>query len=210
MATESDPIPTILSIGHSNLPYEEFAARLFQAGVTALADVRTAPNSRYNPHYNRDGLKAALAADGIAYVFMGKELGGRPQEAVRFTDGVADYEKMARAPSFREGLERLIQGSRTYRIAMMCSERNPLDCHRCLLVGRALKQTGVRVEHILDRATHVTQDDIEAQLMALSHKFNTDMFADDAQLLNDAYRERARRVAYSEQQADPRPMASSA
>lgn len=187
----------ILSIGHSNLTYEAFAARLKSMGVTAVADVRSAPFSRHFPQYNRDALKASLANDGIAYVFLGKELGGRPAEKAFYRDGVADYEAMARTAPFREGLERLKQGARAYRITMMCSERDPMDCHRCLLVGRALKAQGVQVEHILDDASLMSQDEIEVRLMA--DRPNIDMFADDVQQLTDAYRCRARKVAYSEQ-----------
>jgi len=204
----SDTAPVILSIGHSTLAYDQFLARLTQAGATAVADVRTTPFSRHFPQFNRDVLKTALTNDGIAYVFLGDELGGRPSEAESYTDGVADYEKMARSPSFQRGLDRLKQGARTHRIAMMCSERNPLDCHRCLLVGRALKQAGVAVEHIVDEGERPTQDDIEARLMAMANKFNTDMFAGEAQLLSDAYRDRARRVAYAEQHPDPALAAS--
>lgn len=202
MPTQTESALLILSIGHSTLSYEEFAARLTQAGATAVADVRTAPFSRHFPQFNRDALKASLARDGIAYVFLGDELGGRPGDPGCYTDGVADYEKMAAAPAFRHGLERLKQGARRYRIAMMCSERNPLDCHRCLLVGRALKDDGVEVEHIVDEGPRVPQDEIEARLMEMANKFNTDMFAGEAQLLTDAYRERARRVAFAEQQPD--------
>lgn len=208
MTSASDTAPVILSIGHSTLAYDQFLARLKQAGATAVADVRTAPFSRHFPQFNRDVLKAALTGDGIAYVFLGDELGGRPSEAESYTDGVADYEKMARSQSFRRGLDRLRQGARTYRIAMMCSERNPLDCHRCLLVGRALKQAGVDVEHLVEDGERLTQDDIEARLMVMANKFNTDMFAEEAQMLTDAYRDRARRVAYAELHPDPALAAS--
>lgn len=208
MALDPNHAPVIFSIGHSTLPYADFLTRLRRCDVTAIADVRSAPFSRHFPHFNRDVLKTALIDDGIAYVFLGDELGGRPSEAESYTDGIADYEKMARSPSFQRGLDRLRQGARTYRIAMMCSERNPLDCHRCLLVGRALKHAGVAAEHIADEGERLTQDDIEARLMAMANKFNTDMFAGEAQLLTDAYRDRARRVAYAEQHPDPALAAS--
>lgn len=208
MTTESETSATILSIGHSNLAYEEFVARLKHAGATAVADVRTSPFSRHFPQYGRDVLKASLARDGIAYVFLGRELGGRPERADQYTDGVADYEKMARAPAFLAGLERLKHGARTYRIAMMCSERSPLDCHRCLLVSRALRQDGIEVEHIVEGPSRVSQGQIETQLLAMADKVNTDMFADEAQLLADAYRDRARRVAFSDYQADLASIAS--
>ncbi len=188
----------VLSIGHSTLDYDQFVARLNAAGVTAIADVRTSPFSRNFAHFNRDALKDALARDGIAYVFLGKELGGRPKGEEYYTDGIADYEKMAKSDLFQKGLERVKQGARKYRIAMMCSERSPLDCHRCLLVGRALAGSGVKVSHLLSHGEPVAQSEIEEQLLAMAGKQENDMFAAPAERLNDAYRERARKVAFAE------------
>lgn len=193
----------VLSIGHSTLDYDQFVARLKTAGVTAIADVRTSPFSRNFAHFNRDVLKDALARDGISYVFLGKELGGRPKEEEYYTDGIADYEKMAKSDLFQKGLERVEQGARKYRIAMMCSERSPLECHRCLLVGRALAERGVTVSHLLPDGEAVAQSEIEEQLLAMAGKQEDDMFASPAERLNDAYRERARKVAFAE--ASPPP-----
>lgn len=128
----------ILTIGHSKHTLQRFVALLQRARVTTVADVRSAPVSRFLPHFNKDRLAASLAECGVAYVFLGKDLGGRPERPDLFTGGVADYEKMAQIPSFRSGLERLVAGAKHHRIAAMCAEAEPLDCHRCLLVGRAL------------------------------------------------------------------------
>jgi uncharacterized protein (DUF488 family) len=198
----------VLSIGHSTLDYEQFVARLKAAGVTAIADVRTSPFSRNFPHYNRDILKDALSRDGIAYVFLGRELGGRPIGREYYTNGVADYVKMATSDDFCSGLDRVEQGSRKYRIAMMCSERSPLDCHRCLLVGRALVGRGVNVEHILGDDKIIGQNEIEQQLLAMAGKHEDDMFASPAERLNDAYTERARKVAFAEAQPASNEMAA--
>jgi uncharacterized protein (DUF488 family) len=198
----------VLSIGHSTLDYEKFAARLKTAGVTAIADVRTSPFSRNFAHFNRDVLKDALAHDGIAYVFLGKELGGRPKGEEYYTDGIADYEKMAKSDLFQKGLERVEQGARKYRIAMMCSERSPLECHRCLLVGRALAERSVTVSHLLHDGEPVAQSEIEEQLLAMAGKQEDDMFASPAERLNDAYRERARKVAFAEASSPPGAVAA--
>lgn len=193
----------VLSIGHSTLDYEQFVARLKTAGVTAIADVRTSPFSRNFAHFNRDILKDALASDGISYVFLGRELGGRPKGEEYYTDGIADYEKMAKSNLFQKGLERVEQGARKYRIAMMCSERSPLDCHRCLLVGRALEERGVSVGHLLPDGEVVAQSGIEEQLLAMAGKQEDDMFASPAERLNDAYWVRARKVAFTEAFSPP-------
>jgi len=180
------------------LEYEQFFARLNEAGVTAVADVRSSPYSRNLPHFNREALKEKLAIDHIQYVFLGKELGGRPNNKENYTDGIADYEKMANTEIFKNGIKRILSGALKYRIAMMCSEHNPLDCHRCLLVGRALEKRGVSVKHILQNGEIVTQDSIEQQLLIMADKQHDDMFASPDELLNEAYRLRARKVAFAE------------
>src|ERR1700759_695739 len=154
----------VISVGHSTLGYDNFLSTIRRAGVTAIADVLSAPYSRYNPQFNREVLKNELRLDGIAYVFLGDQLGGRPRSEAFFCDGIADYEKMAAAPHFADGLERLIAGAKKYRIAMMCSEHDPLDCHRCLLVGRALHEQGVTVGHITAAGNVRGQSEIEDEL----------------------------------------------
>jgi uncharacterized protein (DUF488 family) len=192
----------VLTIGHSTLPYERFLELLRRANVTAVADVRSAPYSRHYPQFNRDDLHEELRSDGISYVFLGKELGGRPSERRFYCEGVADYEKMAQAPEFCKGLDRVIEGARKYRVALMCSERDPLDCHRCLLVGRVLAQRGLRVSHIMDNGSMVGHAEIEERLLELSGRNTDDLFAPLSERLATAYRERARKVAFTEPEPD--------
>lgn len=205
----ADAAVEVLTIGHSTLPYERFLALLRQASVTAVADVRTAPFSRHFPHFNRDVLRDELRQDNVAYVFLGQELGGRPKGERFFCDGVADYEQMAKTEDFARGLERVIEGAKTYRIAMMCSEHDPLDCHRCLLVGRALHERGVAVRHILSSGQIVDHRQIEDRLMEMSGKSNVDLFEPPSRRLAAAYRDRAMKVAFSEKPDNARkPMAA--
>jgi len=190
----------VLTVGHSTLPYERFLSLLRGAGVTAVADVRSTPYSRQFPHFSRDPLYEELRSDGISYVFLGKELGGRPSEEKFYCEGVADYEKMAQAPEFNAALDRVIEGAKQHRIALMCSERDPLDCHRCLLVGRALARRGVRVGHILSDGSVVRHEQIEDRLLELAGRTDDDLFATRSDRLAAAYRERARKVAFAEPQ----------
>lgn len=199
----ADKTVEVLTIGHSTQSYEAFLALLHKAEVTALGDVRSVPFSRHVPHFNRAALKEALGAERIAYVYLGDELGGRPKAPAFFTDGIADYEKMAQSESFAKGLDRVIEGARTYRIALMCAERDPLDCHRCLLVGRALTERGVSVRYILSSGETVGQDVIEDQLLAMADQSNRDLFAPRQDQVAAAYRSRARRAAYSERSVEP-------
>jgi hypothetical protein len=142
--------------------------------------------------------------DRIAYSFVGKELGGRPASKQLYCDGVADYEKMAKTEDFKKGLDRVIEGAKKYRIALMCSEHDPLDCHRCLLVARALRERDVEVRHILSNGQIVSQSDIENRLLDIAGRQNDDMFASREERLATAYRDRARKVAFADPKDGPR------
>lgn len=191
----------VLTIGHSTQSFADFLRLLRLAEVTAIADVRSAPYSRHVPHFNRETLKENLGAEKIAYVFLGEELGGRPKTRELYSAGVADYEKMALGESFAQGLDRVIAGARTFRIALMCAERDPLDCHRCLLVGRALKDRGVRVRHIVGPGETVGQEEIEQLLLDMADQFSSDLFAPLEDRITLAYRDRARKAAFAERPA---------
>jgi uncharacterized protein (DUF488 family) len=188
---------TILTIGHSRHSIERFVALLEAAQVTAIADVRSAPVSRFSPQFNKNALAASLAARSIAYEFFGKELGGRPDRPELYTQGVADYEKMAAAPEFRAGLTRLMEVAEQYRVAAMCSEAEPLDCHRCLLVGPALTGAGIDVGHILSSGEIITHAQTEERLLQLERLAEPGLLLrsrDDR--LAEAYRARCRKAAY--------------
>lgn len=196
----------IFTIGHSTQTYEDFLARLRHARVNAVADVRSAPFSRHFPHFNRDVLRQELRTDNISYVFLGDELGGRPKDERFFCKGVADYEKMATSETFRAGLDRVVEGSKKYRIALMCSEHDPLDCHRCLLVGRALvEKRNFEVRHILGNGKIISHKMIEDRLLELAGRTEVDFFEEGHDRLNNAYRERSLKVAYAEHPANRTP-----
>jgi uncharacterized protein (DUF488 family) len=188
----------VFTIGHSTHSWERFITLLRVTNVTAIADVRTSPYSRFYPQFNREDLREELRSDGISYVFLGKELGGRPNERRFYCDGVADYEKMAQTTEFNKGLNRVIEGAKKYRIALMCSERDPLDCHRCLLVSRALAERGVSVNHILDNGDVVSQHVMEEKLLEVAGRDTDDFFAPRDERLSAAYRQRAKKVAFNE------------
>lgn len=187
---------TVLTIGHSRHPLERFIALLEGARVTAVADLRSAPVSRFAPQFNKNALARSLAARGIDYVFLGKELGGRPARPELYTRGVADYEKMAAAPEFGAGLARLGELAGRRRVAAMCAEADPLDCHRCLLVGRALAARGAAVGHILPSGAIVAQAEAEDRLLALEGLAEADLLRPRAERLAEAYRARSFRAAH--------------
>jgi uncharacterized protein (DUF488 family) len=186
----------LFSIGHSNIPAERFVAMLCAAGVNAIADVRSTPASRRFPWFSSKNLAPSLQGDGILYMPFGDALGGRPRDAALYHDGVADYEKMALQPEFCGGLDRLLTVATERRVCLMCAEREPLDCHRCLLVSRALAERGCAVGHILHDGTVEPHAATEERLLADSGP-NADLFVTgQSEQLAAAYRRRCRAVAY--------------
>jgi uncharacterized protein (DUF488 family) len=156
----------IYTIGHSNHPIEKFLGLLSQHGITAIADVRSTPFSRRNPQFNSNKLAASLHAQGIAHVFLGKELGARSEDPCCYEDGRVQYRRLAQTDLFKQGLERVIAGAERYRLALMCAEKEPLDCHRTLLVSRALELQGAAVTHILADGQLEPNDQTMARLVA--------------------------------------------
>jgi len=189
---------TILTVGHSSHSLEYFESLLKSHNVTAIADVRSAPFSRRAPQFNRDELKASLSKIDIAYSFLGRELGGRPKGASFFCEGIADYERMANASIFKEGVDRVLRGARRYRIALLCSEHDPLDCHRCLLVSRELAKLEIEIQHILSDGSLQDQRAVESRLQRLAHSPGEDLFMTSDERLAAAYRHQSRKVAFSE------------
>lgn len=140
--------PEVLTVGHSTHTIEGFIALLRLHGVTAIADVRSQPFSRYAPQFNRAELAAALQQNGIQYVFLGRELGARSNNPDCYVDGRVQYDRLARTDDFKAGIARVLKGARCERVALMCTEKDPLDCHRTVLVARQLAEEGFDVSHI--------------------------------------------------------------
>jgi len=191
------PTFDLFSIGHSNIAAERFVSLLRDAGATAIADVRSTPFSRRFPWFSGKTLAATLARHGVASLSYGETLGGRPRSAALYRDGIADYEAMAQQPEFQAGLDRLCADAARLRVCLMCAEREPLDCHRCLLVARALAPRGLAVGHILHDGTIEPHQATEQRLLALTKAGADDLFAPGQdERLAAAYRRRARAVAY--------------
>ncbi len=145
--------PTVLTIGHSTRPLDEFINILRAYGVAEVVDVRTVPRSRHNPQFNRDTLPDALSAVGIGYSHI-PELGGlrRPSPDSRNTAwrnesfrGYADYMQTS---EFMAGLEELMQLASHKQVTIMCAEAVPWRCHRSL-IGDALLVRGFQVRDIM-------------------------------------------------------------
>jgi uncharacterized protein (DUF488 family) len=186
--------PRLLSVGHSNHELAFFLALLDGAGVTAIADVRSSPFSRRLPHFSRPQLEPVLRERGIAYVFLGGQLGGRPADEGLYDDEgeagrVVNYERVRATGPFGAGLERLERGAEKYAIAMLCGEEDPLDCHRGLMITPALKERGLAPLHVRKDGRLETTEEMEGRLL---DQTIGRLFAD----LAEAYRVMGRRKAY--------------
>lgn len=189
----------VYTVGHSTHPIEWFIQLLGRNAITALADVRSTPYSRMTPQFNREALKQALKEAGITYVFLGEELGARSKDRSCYRRGKVDYDLLARTAPFQAGLERVKAGARTHRIALMCAEKDPLDCHRTILVARNLVEQGVPVGHILSDGSVEGHDHAMSRLMKMLHIDEDDLFRSREDAIRDAYQRRGDAIAYAEQ-----------
>jgi uncharacterized protein (DUF488 family) len=186
----------VFTIGHSTHPLDEFIALLKQHAVTALADVRSAPFSRFNPQFNKCALARDLQAHGIKYVFLGRELGARSDDPSCYENGRVRYGRLARTELFKHGIERVMKGAGEHSIALMCAEKEPLECHRTLLVARALDEQGVEVTHILSDGRLESQRAAMERLLDLTGLPQEDLFRSRAELVAEALARQEDKVAY--------------
>ncbi len=193
----------IFTIGHSTHELGAFVRLLKQHGVTTVADVRSQPYSRLE-HFCRAALESNLKSEGIQYVFLGRELGARRDEPHCYIDDRADYARIASLPAFLVGMERLERGVRTHVVALMCAEKDPLDCHRTILIGRHLSRRGWKIEHILADGSLETQARAERRLvrkMGIERTlFEPDL--SEEEMIQQAYDKRAEQIAYRTTRAE--------
>jgi uncharacterized protein (DUF488 family) len=191
---------TVYTIGHSNGSAERLLGLLNQHGITAVADVRSQPYSRYNPQFNREELAAVLKASGLEYVFLGQELGARSGDASCYRDGRAQYALIAKTPAFERGIERLLVGMENFRVAILCAEKEPLECHRTILISRCLHERTVGVRHILEDGSVEEHEALLLRLLALHGMQENHLFHSKEELISIAYEMQAEQIEYSASQ----------
>lgn len=186
----------ILTVGHSTHAIEHFLALLGKHDVSAVADVRSVPASRFTPQFNRDALKRSLAEVGVKYVFLGKELGARSDDRSCYINGQVQYDRLAQTAPFGEGIERLLKGAETERVAVMCAEQEPLDCHRTVLVSRVLADRSASVAHIHGDGGLESHKEAMQRLMSGFGLDQDDLFHTHEELLVEALARQEQRIAY--------------
>ena len=195
----------LYTVGHSSHSLEEFLSLLQRHGINCVVDVRSVPASKYAPQFNEENLKRFLKLHDIQYLPFGNEFGARRTDCIN-DDGQVDFEMAVTTPLFQQGVERLMKGlERGFRIALMCSEADPLECHRFSLVSRYFHNQGIEVFHILKDAELATQCEVEKRMVneflhsrkyhlaEVDELFGTYTVKDQ---LNDAYRLKNKEIGY--------------
>lgn len=189
-------VATVWTVGHSDHELESFLALLSRQGVTAVADLRSEPYSRHAPQFCKQELHDALRARGVGYVFLGRELGGRPHGGDCITDGRVDFDKLSHEDVFRAGLDRLRHGAATHRVALVCAEKDPLHCHRALLVSRHLRGPMLEIQHIHADGQVESHVELERRLLETHGLDVEDLFTPFDRRLEEAYNRQGERVAW--------------
>lgn len=154
---------SLYSIGHGQKTQEEFLAELKSFDIHFLVDVRTSPYSKWASQFNQGIIENWLQQERIRYIYMGDSIGGHPQNDICYDEeGYFDYHRMAEEPSFKIGLHRLVDAnSKNCRVAIMCSESDPSECHRSKLIGRELYFVyQISINHIVAINKIVRQEEI--------------------------------------------------
>jgi uncharacterized protein (DUF488 family) len=189
---------TVFTIGHSTHSSARLIELLRHNEITAIADVRSQPYSRVNPQFNREAFQSALKAAGMAYVFLGRQLGARSEDRSCYVDGKVQYARLARTALFQEGLARVEQGAARYRVALLCAEKDPLTCHRTILVARHLVARGLRAAHIREDGRLEAHEEAIDRLLQEVGVQTHDFFKPREQLVDEAYAKREAEIAYVE------------
>ena len=196
---------TLYTIGHSKHDFEYFSELLKNNNINYLLDVRSTPYSRYAETYNREYLNKLLLGKNIMYSYMGRYFGARQENIELYNrEGYLDFEKVARSDFFIKGMKSVILGlNRGNNIVLMCTEKDPMDCHRAILVARAFALNGVNVTHILSDGRLQTQKELDERVLnryfpdrAQLSIFNFNNITNNEENLKMAYRERNKEIGY--------------
>ena len=197
----SGELRPLFTVGHSILEFGQFAKLLKEHEVELLADVRSMPQSARLAHFSQPAFEKLLGAEQIAYLFLGEELGGRPDDPDAYRpNGVVDYEARRKSYAFQRGIERLWKELEGRSVAMMCAEEDPLECHRFLMICPELVKLGIHPLHLRKGGQIETQEAAENRLLAANGfaavATNTLFPQARIEALEEAYRLQAERFAF--------------
>ncbi|MCB0212868.1 MAG: DUF488 domain-containing protein [Anaerolineae bacterium] len=195
---------TVFTIGHSTHKIEYLIDLLNKFDINCVIDVRSSPYSRIAPQFNKPSLNSTLRENNIVYMHFEKEFGARhTKPSLLDENSRVDFDKVRETTAFKQGVERLKNGlERGYKIALMCSEANPFDCHRFSMISYQLVREGMDVNHVLQDGNSIANSELEDQLLKKYHKQLLpqstffEVVTRETQI-EDAYRLRGKDVAFS-------------
>jgi len=187
----------IYTIGYSTFEIEEFIRVIKSHGITAVADVRSSPYSKFKPEFNKKDFQKELNKNDLAYVFLGQELGARVDMPDCYVDNKVDFKLVAQHDIFLNGITRIRTGMEKFNIVLMCAEKDPITCHRTILICRALRALKINISHILEDGQLEKHSDSEQRLLTLFDLQEPSMFETTEQRINQAYDLQAEKIAYT-------------
>ncbi|MCI5739678.1 MAG: DUF488 domain-containing protein [Ruminococcus sp.] len=196
-------VNTVYTIGYSGFSIDDFVATLKSRNVSLVVDVRSSPFSKYFPEYNKDALEICLKTQGIYYRNYANEFGARQSDQKYYCKaGYLDFEVFSKSAPFLQGIKKLCNSmEQNYTFALMCAEKDPICCHRAILVARAFFERGYNVVHLLTNGNTITQKEINTRLIEKYYP-NRDQMTffdtpqDDDMLLKAAYRKQNAEIGY--------------
>ncbi|MBY0757011.1 DUF488 domain-containing protein [Clostridium sardiniense] len=196
----------IFTIGHSNYSIDRLIEMLRHFNINCVVDIRGTPYSKYNVQFDKETIRYSLTKAGFIYIYMAKELAAKRLNKISYNnEGYADFEKVIHEDDFKKGIERLKDGCRKgYKIAILGAMQDPIRCHRSILVGRALREYGFNVRHILDDYSIASQEDIEQNLLDKYFKNREQITIDsllgngltDEDMIKEGYRMSNKEIGY--------------
>ncbi|MBC6415465.1 MAG: DUF488 domain-containing protein [Bdellovibrionales bacterium] len=193
----------IFTIGHSTHKGADFIKLLKRYNISLVCDVRSQPYSKYNNQFNRENIKKVLIENKVDYLFLGEELGARSKNKSFYDKGKLQYQLLAQSYLFKKGLEKLIIKVEKERVVLMCSESDPLNCHRTILICRELYKRRAfsknHIQHILSDGFLNSHTEIEKQLLKKFKLEQPDMFRSEESLIEEAYHQQEKKIAYTDE-----------
>lgn len=192
----------LYTIGHSTHSINGFIKLLKDYNITAVCDVRSSPYSKFNPQFNRESLKYELKINKIAYVYLGKELGPRSKDENDYVNGKVQYDFLEKSDSFKSGIKRIMDGIHKYKVALMCSEKDPIECHRTILICKNLRNKKLNIKHIHFDGNIELHHNLEKRLLNIFNIPEHNLFSTYEELLEEAYKKQANKIAYTKEESE--------
>lgn len=196
-------INSIYTIGYTVFSIDDFIDVIKYYGISCVIDVRSSPFSKHYPDYNKDVLEQRLKQHGILYRNYAKEFGARQTNPIYYSGDIVDFDKFIQSAQFLEGVSRVTKGiEKGYKFALMCAEKDPINCHRSIMLGKGFSKNGYEVNHIISKTNIETQNELEERLLEIYHqdRFQLTLFGEDrseADLIADAYTKRNFEIGYN-------------